>query len=196
MMKCLKKAEMGMGTLIIFIAMILVAAVAAGVLIATTNSLQNKALATGKSTTAEVGTSLNIVQVYGEDGTNQSLEEYNIVIKLNAGSDPIRFQDLLLTLNLNDGASEYNYDDTLDCNNQSQTVAGIDYGVRYSINGTANKAGYLVKGDVALMCFQSHRDVGESERVILTLIPKVGTPAVIDTTLLSLMVDNRIQLFP
>ena len=95
-----KKGEMGMGTLIIFIALILVAAVAAGVLVATTGALQNKALSTGKTTTAEVGTSLNVVQVYAEDGTDTNLEEFTHVVKLNAGSDPIRFTDLLLTLNL------------------------------------------------------------------------------------------------
>ena len=56
-------AEMGMGTLIIFIAMILVAAIAASFLISTTGSLKNKALSTGKATTQEVGTSLQAVEL-------------------------------------------------------------------------------------------------------------------------------------
>ena len=85
-----KKAEMGMGTLIIFIAMVLVAAVAAAVLISTTGSLQNKALATGKDTQKEIGTSLNVLQLYAEDGSDQDIEEFTEVVKLNAGSEAIR----------------------------------------------------------------------------------------------------------
>jgi len=85
-----KKAEMGMGTLIIFIAMILVAAIASSVLISTTGSLQNKALSTGKMTTQEVGTSITAVELYGEDGTNQTLYYFFETLKLAAGSDPLR----------------------------------------------------------------------------------------------------------
>ena len=191
-----KKGEMGMGTLIIFIAMVLVAAVAAAVLISTTGTLQNKALATGKATSREVGTSINALQVYAEDGTNQNLEEFTEVIKLNAGSDAIRFSDLLLTMNLNNQSSDFEYSSSIDCTNTSQTSAGGDYGVAYSITGPNNKTGYLTKGDVAKLCFQAPRSVGESESLRLALVPKVGTPNVVETDLPELMVDKRIEIFP
>ena len=83
-----KKAEMGMGTLILFIAMILVAAVAAGVLISTTGSLQNKALATGKATTAQVGTAMEAVEVFAEDASSSNnLEDFYETIRLTSGSE-------------------------------------------------------------------------------------------------------------
>jgi flagellin FlaB len=86
-MKFKKRGEMAMGTLIIFIAMVLIAAVAAGVLISTTSSLQTKALETGKATRQEVGTNLNVLEVYGEDGSDNDLENLSMVIRLSAGSD-------------------------------------------------------------------------------------------------------------
>ena len=185
-----------MGTLIIFIAMVLVAAIAAAVLVSTTGTLQNKALATGKDTKTEVGTSLNVLQVYAEDGTDQSLEEFTQTIKLNAGSDAIRFSDLLLTLNLNNESSDFTYDSAVDCSNTSTTTAGGDYGITYSIQGTNYKSGYLNKGDVVKICFESSRGVAESESIRLALIPKVGTPNVVEANLPDLMVNKRVEIFP
>ncbi len=190
-----KKGEMGMGTLIIFIAMVLVAAVAAAVLISTTGTLQNKALATGKATSKEVGTSINALQVYAEDGSNQNVEEFVQVVKLNAGSEAIRLSDLLLTLNLNNQSSDYEYSSIGNCTS-IWTVAGGDYAAAYSITGPNNKAGYLTKGDVVKLCFEAPRSVGESEDVRLALIPKVGTPNVVEASLPELMVDKRIEIFP
>ncbi|MCB9358845.1 hypothetical protein H6503_02855 [Candidatus Woesearchaeota archaeon] len=191
-----KKAEMGMGTLIIFIAMILVAAVAAAVLISTTGTLQNKALATGKSTATEVGTSLNVVQVYAEDGSDQALEEFHTIVKLNAGSEPIRFSDLLLSVNLVNSSADYTYDSGVDCDDSSTTVAGGDFGVLYSINGTNNQDGYLTKGDVVKLCFETPRNVSESENIVISFVPKVGSVRVVETDLPDLMVDTRVDVYP
>lgn len=195
-MKCSKKAEMGMGTLIIFIAMILVAAVAAGVLISTTGTLQNKALSTGRSTSAEVGTSLNIVQIYAEDGRTQGVSDFYKVLKLNAGSDPVRFSDILISLSLQNATADFLYNASIDCSNTSNTTAGVDFGVEYMITGPNNMTGYLTRGDVVRVCFESPRSVGESEKVIISLIPKVGSTRVVDTELPDLMIAKRIDIFP
>lgn len=199
MNKVTKKAEMGMGTLIIFIAMILVAAVAASVLITTTSSLQNKALDTGRSTTREVGTSLQMLELYAEDGSDQALNEIYGSMKLSAGSDPIRFIDVLVSLRLSNETQDYAYNSTTDCTNTT-AVAALDashgFGISYSINGTDNTAGYLTRGDVVKFCIKAPQDILEDEELRLSFIPKVGSPLAVTTTTPSLMLSVREELFP
>ncbi len=93
-----RKAEMGVGTLIIFIALLLVAAVAAGVLITTAGVLQERALATGKETTGRIATHIEVIEVSATNGTNETLNELSMLVKLSAGSTPVRFQDTTLIL--------------------------------------------------------------------------------------------------
>jgi len=196
-----------MGTLIIFIAMILVAAVAAKVLISTTGTLQNKALSTGKATSQEVGTSLRAIEAYGEDGTDQDIEYLFMTIKLSSGSDEIRLQDTLLSLNLKDSSLDYQYNTSVRCANTSyyQNVSAAynmtllnqsNFGVNYQITGTNNKSGYLTKGDVVQVCIKTPRAINESEGVKLTMMPMVGAPMVIDSSTPDLMVDTRIPIYP
>ncbi|MEM4755763.1 MAG: archaellin/type IV pilin N-terminal domain-containing protein, partial [Candidatus Woesearchaeota archaeon] len=80
------KAEVGIGTLIIFIAMILVAAIAAGVLLQTASTLQDKALLTGQKSKGQVSTTLSPILLYAEDGTNQDLENFYLKAKIAPGS--------------------------------------------------------------------------------------------------------------
>lgn len=93
----LKKGEMGVGTLIVFIAMLLVAAVAAGVLIQTAGSLQEKSLATGDRAKDEIATNARVIEVSAIDGQDGSVEDISIIYKLSPGSEPIKLDNVLFT---------------------------------------------------------------------------------------------------
>lgn len=69
-----QRGQVGIGTLIVFIAMVLVSAIAAGVLIDTAGSLQTQAEATGEESTAQVSDNLQLVSAAGETGRNDYIE--------------------------------------------------------------------------------------------------------------------------
>ena len=90
-----EKAAVGIGTLIVFIAMVLVAAVAASVLISTAEQLQTKAKAVGTQTIKEVSAGLAIDDITGYTNSDRTLIQYlALTVRPRAGTDYI---DLKLT---------------------------------------------------------------------------------------------------
>jgi len=85
-----KQAMVGIGTLIVFIAMVLIAAVAASVLINTSETLQSRAKTVGTATIREVSAGIAIEQVTGYTNPQKSLIQYlAIQVRPRAGSKDI-----------------------------------------------------------------------------------------------------------
>ncbi len=118
----MKKAEMGVGTLIIFIALLLVAAVAAGVLLQTAGSLQEKSLATGQQARSQISTNAETVEVSATDGRDGQLNDFNQLMKLSPGSDDIKLDQVIFTFNTKDETSTLKYRGTSGICRNNKTV--------------------------------------------------------------------------
>ena len=98
------RAQVGIGTLIIFIAMVLVAAVAAAVLIQTSGILQQKAQSTGKQSTQEVSSNLMIKNIEGVRAKNStsdmagSISLLKLNVGLNVGSSPVDINQVVISI--------------------------------------------------------------------------------------------------
>jgi flagellin FlaB len=84
------EAMVGIGTLIVFIAMVLIAAVAASVLITTSENLQSRAKTVGTSTIREVSAGLAIEDITGYTNSEKTIIEYlALTVRPRAGSKDI-----------------------------------------------------------------------------------------------------------
>ena len=72
------EGSIGIGAMIVFIAMVLVAGIAASVLIQTSTNLETQAMATGSQTTDEVSTGIAVYGVLGY--TNSSVEDISKLV--------------------------------------------------------------------------------------------------------------------
>ncbi|MEM0449923.1 MAG: archaellin/type IV pilin N-terminal domain-containing protein [Methanomassiliicoccales archaeon] len=99
-MKKDKRGEIGIGTMIVFIAMVLVAAVAASVLISTANQVREQAQSTGDQAINNVASGFVVQDVVAQvnQTTGNTIDNLTVYMRLSAGSPPINLDNVVITL--------------------------------------------------------------------------------------------------
>ena len=181
--------DMGIGAMIVFIAMVLVAGIAASVLVQTANRLEMQAMQTGQQTTAEVATGIKVIDIEGqktlrpihynattgltrggllEDWLNETrMQNMTITVAPRAGSLDIDLSQAVIEISDSTSKCILRYDDTE--TNYAELVADT------GIFGTAvfdlgpDRFGIIKLEDADVSASASAPVINRGDKVMLTI---------------------------
>ncbi len=105
-----RKGAVGIGTLIIFIAMVLVAAIAAAVIINVSGILQQRAMTTGKESIQQVSSNIVVVSITGTTNLGRTnVENVSVAVSAAAGAGRIDMRYTLLKVGNGVNSTYLNY---------------------------------------------------------------------------------------
>jgi archaellin len=209
-----QKAMSGISTLIIFIALILVAAIAALVLLQTVGTLQSQAIATGTESRKQVSGQLQIITVTGirtgiNPNQNQNINYLRILTKLSPGGQKIGLART--TINYTDGINNktgisYNAicanNVELDCKAALDAVTDADVTYttsNYSVLFLGSGAGYFgesIDTGQLVEIWYNAPDLATNQDVTLTIYPDKGSVSQLSFKTPTSYDANYVTLYP
>jgi len=159
------EASMGIGAMIVFIAMVLVAGISASVFIQVANQLQMQALFTGEETIDEVATGVAVMDIEGHcSNTTNGVDYLTITIKGRAGSGDIDLNELVIEIADNETKSILTYDSTQHVDTVPSDVFGAS-----AFALTATEFGIIVLEDADGSCEANTPIINKGDYVMLTV---------------------------
>ncbi|RAW43928.1 flagellin [Halorubrum sp. 48-1-W] len=188
-----ERGQVGIGTLIVFIAMVLVAAIAAGVLINTAGFLQTQAEATGEESTSQVSDRLQVVSQSGylDDTGAGDVDHLEFVVAQSPGSDNIDLNEVSAELIGADGQATFQLDD-------DEVAIDIFTGSGNVLTGTSDRAevSIALTGDHNIDGVSS--DLGyalaEGDSLTVTFTTASGATTTTEIRIPSTVVKNSVRL--
>ena len=89
-----EEGSIGIGAMIVFIALILVAAVASTIIIKTAEELQQNAESTSDDTRKEISGKVNIIQIIVNGSSGSDIDSLIVTAKIASGSTDVQVQDI------------------------------------------------------------------------------------------------------
>ena len=203
-----EKAAIGIGSLIIFIAMIIVAGTAASVIMQTMNSLEQQAMTTGQETIRDISSGLRVTHETGySNGTK--ITQLAVFVTTIAGSEGIDLNHAYMSLSDTNTQVVLNFTSSV----FSSNVSGGIFGTVNSSNLSSSAFGIIVIRDVDSSCTSTTPVINNNDLVALIvnctdcfsgidtrtkvtghIMPEYGIRGVIGFTTPSSFVDTIINL--
>ncbi|GAA0531546.1 archaellin/type IV pilin N-terminal domain-containing protein [Halorubrum ejinorense] len=165
-----QRGQVGIGTLIVFIAMVLVAAIAAGVLINTAGFLQTQAEATGEESTSQVSDRLQVVSSSGnvtEVSNEYVIDNVTFVVAKAPGAGLVDLKETTVQVIGEQGQNSTQLD-SLEANIES--VLDVDNGVLTdNSDRAAIHLNFSEPGD-----FSNYNELSSGERLTVTFTTASG----------------------
>ena len=160
--------SIGIGAMIVFIAMVLVAGIAASVLIQTSTTLESQAMATGSETTDEVSGGIAVFDIEGHVATDDDIDGLAITVRVRAGSPDIDLNETMILLT--DGSTKvllrYDYKDANHFNASVNASDASVFGFKYT-DLTNEEFGILVLNDADSSCSRFTPVINTGDKVML-----------------------------
>ncbi|MFC2163257.1 hypothetical protein ACFLRF_06205, partial [Candidatus Altiarchaeota archaeon] len=166
--------------------------------------LQQKSLATGTQAEEGVATGAEGVSVMATDGNSgHDVEHFEMLLRLQAGSEPMNLNNTVVLFDTSTTSQSLDYNETAgDSTDNAGTTQ--DYAVEWVKKGPDYEVGYLSRGDVVKVkfnCFDcaSSGDtggIGENKKIRIKIVPRVGTPTIIEFTTPDVLTEQRVTLWP
>jgi flagellin FlaB len=158
--------DMGIGAMIVFIAMVLVAGIAASVLIQTANRLEIQAMKTGQQTTNEVATGIGVEDITGEvGGVTGTIDNIAITVSPRSGSMDVDLSNTVVELS--NSATKYIL--TYDQASWFATPAATGVFATLAFPAATNLFGVIVLEDADSSCQQANPVINRGDHVLLTI---------------------------
>jgi flagellin FlaB len=168
----------GIGAMIVFIAMVLVAGIAASVLIQTSTRLESQAMATGHDTIAEVSTGLAVFDIVGYANisaksvanTSSNISKMTITVRPRAGSQEIDLNTVFIELSDTNYKIVFNYVAATASNWWDQENMGVDdIFACAAFPVSAKEFGIIVIEDADDSCSETNPVINRGDKVMLCL---------------------------
>jgi len=159
--------SIGIGAMIVFIAMVLVAGIAASVLIQTSTRLEAQAMASGQETIAEVSTGIAVFDIAGY-ASSDLITNLTITVRPRSGSQDIDLNETFIEISDTDQKIILSYNGSDDGWNDSDMGVDDIFG-NANLFPDANRFGIMVLEDADDSCSQDNPVINKGDKVLLAI---------------------------